>query len=137
MIHRYAQWTRRQASSAQCSPALAVLGMVVAFAVVVYIYRQVILTTVITAALAAVSVAVFVGAIALTISTLRWYRKRSRAVTAEIVDSKLEPPDTWTRRRTDDAEVAAISDEAEWLASGVELAFTPDGKSLVARGKAK
>lgn len=135
MIHKYAQWTRRQASSAQCSPALAVLGCVVAFAVVVYIYRQVIMTTIIDAVLAAVGVAMFVGAIAVTISTIRWYRKRSRAVTVEIVDSKMAAPDTWSRRRTDDAEVAAISDEAEWLASGVELAFSPDGKKLVARDK--
>lgn len=136
MIHKYARWTRRQASSAQCSPALAVLGCVITFAVVVYLYRQVIMTTVIDAVLAAVGVAVFTGAIAVTISTIRWYRKREKPVTAEIVSSTTESiPDTWTKV-ADDAETAAISEEAEWLASGVELAFSPDGKSLVARDKA-
>lgn len=135
MIRRYAQWTRRQASSAQCSPALVLLGCIAAFAVVVYVYRQVILTTIEDAVLAAAGVAVFTGTILVTISTLRWYRKRQRAVTAEIVSSKLESiPDTWTKT-TDEVEVKAISDEAEWLASGVELAFSPDGKSLVARDK--
>lgn len=136
MIHKYARWTRRQASSAQCSPALGVLGMFVAFAIVVYIYRQVIMTTIIDAVLAAVGIAIFTAAIAVTISTIRWYRKHQKVATVEILDSKLAMPDTCTKV-TDDAETAAISDEAEWLASGVELAFSPDGKSLVARDKAK
>lgn len=137
MIHRYANWTHKQASSAQCSPALAVLGLVAAFAVVVYVYRQVIMTTVIDAVLAAVGVALFTGAVVLTISTIRWYlrQSRARAATVTIVDSKLEPVD-WPTPATD-ADVAAISDEAAWLAGGVELAFSPDGKSLVARDKAK
>ena len=115
------------------------LGLIVAFAIVVYVYRQVIMTTIIDAVLAAVGVALFIGGVALSISAFRWYRRQHRALKAEavVVDSKLEPPDTWTRRRTDDEEVAAISDEAEWLASGVELAFSPDGKKLVARTKAE
>src|SRR4249920_1043876 len=79
MLHRYATWTRKQASTAQCSPALAAAGIVVVMGIVIYVYRQVILTTIITAALAAVSVAVFIGAIALTISTIRWYRKKAAA----------------------------------------------------------
>lgn len=136
MIHRYAQWTRRQASSAQCSPALGILALIAAFAVTVYIYRQVILTTILDAVLAAAGVAVFVGTIMVTISTIRWYRKRQKVVTAQIIDSKMEPTDIHWPKQTDDAEVAAISDEAEWLASGVELAFSPDGKKLVARDKA-
>lgn len=138
MIHRYAQWTRRRASTAQCSPALGVLGLIVAFAVVVYIYRQVILTTIEDAVLAAFGVSVFVAITAVTISTARWYRRqsRARAATATILESRMELPDTWTKT-TDDAGVAAISDEAEWLAGGVELAFSPDGKTLVSRDKTK
>lgn len=136
MIHRYAQWTRKQASSAQCSPALGILALIVAFAVTVYIYRQVILTTILDAVLAAAGVAVFVGTIMVTVSSIRWYRKRQRAVKAEIVSSTMEPlPDTWTKT-TDDADTAAISAEADWLAStGVELAFSPDGKTLKVKGK--
>lgn len=130
IIHGYAQWTRRQASTAQCSPALAILGLIAAMAITVYIYRQVIMTTIITAVLAAVGIAMFTGAVAVTISTIRWYRQRDKAVTATIVDSRLEPLPA-----TDDS-VAAISDEADWLArGGVELAFSPDGKSLVSRDK--
>jgi hypothetical protein len=133
MLHRYATWTRKQGSTAQCSPALAAAGIIVAMGIVIYVYRQVILTTIITAALAAVSVAVFIGALALTISTIRWYRRKTADERARMAAPVTMVP-KWPAE-TDDKETAAISDEAEWLASGVELAFTPDGKSLVARDK--
>jgi hypothetical protein len=126
-MKRYAAWTRKQASTAQCSPALGVLAMIIAFAVTVYIYRQVILTTIIDAVAAAVGIAIFTGAVAVTISTIRWYRKKEKKVQAEIISSTMEPVPT-----TDNAE-QAISDEADWLASGVELAFSPDGKTLKAK----
>jgi hypothetical protein len=137
MLHRYATWTRKQASTAQCSPALAAAGFIVVMAAVIYVYRQVILTTIITAALAAVSVAVFIGAIALTISTIRWYRKKAAAERARMVAAPVTMVPSWPTeaRVTDDAEAAAISEEAEWLAGGVELAFSPDGKTLVSRDK--
>jgi hypothetical protein len=130
MIHRYAEWTRKRASTAQCSPALAALGCVVVFAIVVYVYRQVIMTTIIDAVLAAVGVALFTGAVAVTISTIRWYRRKA----AQEASAKPAEDIHWPMP-TDDAGVAAIHDEAEWLASGVELAFSPDGKSLVSRDK--
>jgi hypothetical protein len=105
-----------------------VAGLVVCFVIVVYIYRQVILTTVITAVIAAVSVCVLVGAVALTLSTIRWYR-RQQARYQQIVAGAAEPI------VAADTDAAAISDEADWLATGVELAFSPDGKNLVARDK--
>src|SRR4249919_894173 len=77
MLHRYATWTRKQASTAQCSPALAAAGIVVVMGIVIYVYRQVIMTTIIDAVLAAVGVALFVGAVALTLSTIRWYRRKA------------------------------------------------------------
>jgi hypothetical protein len=134
MLHGYANWTRKQASTAQCSPALAAAGLVVAIGIVIYVYRQVILTTIITAALAAVSVAVLIGALALTISTLRWYRRKAADEHARMAAPITMVPSWPTEDRvTDDADAAAISKEAEWLASGVELAFSPDGKTLKAK----
>ena len=97
MLHRYATWTRKQASTAQCSPALAAAGFIVVMAAVIYVYRQVILTTIITAALAAVSVAVFIGAIALTISTIRWYRKKAAAERARMVAAPVTMVPSWPR----------------------------------------
>ena len=112
----------------QCSPALAVAGLILCAGIVIYVYRQVIMTTVITAVIAAVSVCVLVGAVALTLSTFRWYR-RQQARYREIAAGEV-PAIVAT-----DTDAAAISDEADWLATGVELAFSPDGKNLVARDK--
>ena len=137
MIHRYAEWTRKRASTAQCSPALAILGCLVCFGIVVYIYRKVILTTLIDALMAAAAATVFVAVVAIVVSTLRWYRKSQKVAKATILSSTTEPMpalaadgDTWTKT-TDNAAQAAITAEADWLAAeGVELAFSPDGKTL-------
>jgi hypothetical protein len=132
MIHKYAQWTRKRANTAQCSPALAALGMIVVFGAVIYVYRQVILTTIEDAVMAAVGVCVFVGALALTLSTIRWYRRKAAEERARMasVPETMVPAWAAADRVTDDDEAKAISDEADWLASGVELAFSPDGKTL-------
>lgn len=135
---RYANWTIKQGSTAQCSPALAAAGLVVCAGIVIYVYRQVIMTTIITAVIAAVSVCVFTGAIALTISTLRWYRRQAaRQREAMAAPVTMVPAWPGEHRTADDADAKAISDEADWLASGVELAFSPDGDKLVAKEKSK
>jgi len=119
---RYADWCRKQGSTAQCSPALGVLAFLVVFGCVVYVYREVIMTTIITAVLAAVGVALCVGAVAFTVSTLRWYRKRSRAMAADPSGA------TALATATSDADVEAIGAEADWLAdAGSELVFDKDG----------
>jgi hypothetical protein len=119
---RYADWCRKQASTANCSPALMVLGMIVVAGAVIYVYRQVILTTLLTAVAAAVSVALLTGAVALIVSTVRWYRKRSRAMAAEPSGAVA------LATATDDEEATAISREADWLAdAGSELVFDKDG----------
>jgi ethanolamine utilization protein EutP (predicted NTPase) len=89
---------------------------------VIYVYRQVILTTLLTAVAAAVSVALLVGAVALTVSTVRWYRRRAKAMAAEPSGAVA------LATVTDDADTAAISAEADWLAgAGSELVFDKDG----------
>lgn len=119
---RYADWCREQGRTAQCSPAFGVIGILAVLAAVIYVYRQVIMTTIITAVFAAVGVAVFVGAIALTLNTLRWYRKRARLMTADPSGA------TALATATDDADVKALSAEADWLAgAGSELVFDKDG----------
>jgi len=119
---------RRLSSQMNCSPALAGLGMLIVIGAVIYVYRQVIMTTIITAVLAAVAVAVFTGAIAVTISTLRWYRRKSKELAVATVT--IAAPDTWTKEEEEvtDADVAALSAEADDLASaGTELIFDNDG----------
>lgn len=131
MIGKYANWCRKRASTAQCSPVLGVLGILVVVAAVVYVYREVILQTLLTALLAIVAVAAIVALGALTLSTVQWYRRRARRLAAAIpAPATAEPQDTpnWPGQPTTDEEAKALSDEADWLASGVELAFGPDGK---------
>jgi hypothetical protein len=119
---RYADWTRKHGSTLQCSPALGVLAFIAVSGVVIYIYRKVILTTLITAVAAAVSVALLTGAVVLTISTVRWYRRRAKAMAADPSGAVA------LATVTDDADTAAISREADWLAgAGSELVFDKDG----------
>jgi len=119
---RYADWCRKQGSTAQCSPAFGVLAILVVMGAVIYVYRQVIMTTIITAVLAAVGVAACVGAVAFTVSTVRWYRKRQKLMAADPSGA------TALATVTDDADVAAIGAEADWLAeAGSELVFDKDG----------
>lgn len=136
MIRKYADWCRKRASTAQCSPVLGVLGILAVMAVVVYVYRQVILQTLLTALFAIAAVAAIVALGALTLSTVQWYRRRARKLAAAIpAPATADPEDIhWPApKATTDADEAAISEEADWLASGVELAFGPDG-SLKAKG---
>jgi hypothetical protein len=119
---RYADWCRKQGSTTQCSPALGVAAGIVVFAAVVYIYREVIITTIEVAALAAAGVLTFGVVLAVTISTLRWYRKRAKAMAADPSGA------TALATATGDADVKAISREADWLAdAGSELVFDKEG----------
>ena len=126
LLSRYADWTRRRGGTLQCSPALGVLAALVVSGAVIYVYREVILTTLITAAIAAVSVAVFGFAVTFTVSTLRWYRKRQRLMAADpsggVALATAEVPAATL------SDVEAISREADELAEdGMELVFTSDG----------
>lgn len=126
-MKRYRRWCIRQASQANCNPVLGILAVLVVVGISCYIYRETIIKTVEVALLACGAVAAVVAVTALTVSTVRWYRKRAREAAAAIPAS--EPQDV----PATDANVKTISDEADWLASGVELAFGPDG-SLKAKG---
>lgn len=136
ILTAYRDWTLRRARSAACSPVLGVLGILVVAAAVCYVYREVILQTLLTALFAVLAVAAIVALGALTLSTFQWYRRRAQklaeAIPAPAVteDAKVHWP---APKATTDADERAISDEADWLASGVELAFGPDGK-LKAKG---
>ena len=117
------KWMLRSCSSAQCSPALGLFGCIVVFALTVYVYRQVILTTIIAAVEAALGITIFTVTVVLVLHVLRWHRadKRAHAVlqgTAEEVAT--------------DSTVAAIANEADWLAAeGTELAFDEEGNLKV------
>jgi hypothetical protein len=128
MIHRYAEWTRRQGRSAECSPALAAAGVFLACCVVAYVYREVILKTIEVMVVAMVGVVMVVGFTALAVNAIRYYRRTARLAEEPIPDTWTKAPETATM---EDEE--AISAEADWLASGVELAFSPDGKTLKAK----
>jgi hypothetical protein len=128
MLHSYAAWCRKRAGTAQCSPALAAAGILLVLGIVIYVYRQLIITTIIDAVLAAVCVCVLVATVAVVLSTLRWYRRKAADERARMAAPVTMVPH-WPAedRVVDDDDAAAISKEAEWLASGVELAFGPDG----------
>jgi hypothetical protein len=134
VLHRYAEWTRGRANTTQCSPVLGVIAAIVVFAIIVYTYREVIITTVETAIFAALGTAAFAGVLMLTVSTLRWYRKRAKLMKANpsagVALATVESPAT-----VDD--VTAISREADWLAdAGSELVFDKEGNLRAKTGPA-
>jgi hypothetical protein len=127
-MKRYAAWCRRHGSTMQCNPVMLIPIAIVALAITCYIYREVILTTLLIGVLALASVAFASGCIAITVNTVRWYRAKAKAERATMV-----PAAPAAELETTDADAAAIAREADWLASGVELAWSPDGKSLRAK----
>jgi hypothetical protein len=153
MKERYRGWVLRRARTAQCSPALVVLGMLVALGVVIYIYRELILRTIEIALLAAFTVAAVTAAIAVTLNTIKWYRRRTamdRQV--QVIDTKtpdgiatvagmaLATGDPESAIRVLDAkpydavsaEADSMAGEADWLsAEEVDLAIGRDGKLKV------
>jgi len=130
LLHRYAEWTRRQAGTTQCHPAFVVAGVLLAMAITAYIYREVIYQTLLAAVAAIAIVAAVAACTAIIVSTVRWYRRQPRtapAVATALAEPVLEDEVT-------DEDVRALSREADWLADeGVELAWSPDGKSLRAK----
>lgn len=126
----YAEWTRRHGATLQCNPVLLIPAVLVVIGVIIYVYREIILTTILTAVLAAVGVAVMVGALALTLNTLRWYRRRAKLMAADPSGA------TALATATDDADVTAISAEADLLADkGMELVFDKDGNLHAKTGR--
>lgn len=115
----------KQASRVQCSPALGIAGTIIAIGFVAYIYRQVIINTVVTALIAMGCIVGGIALIAFIASTVRWQVRRHREVPAPIdIDPEPAPAES---------DKEAITREADWLAGGVELAFSPDGKTLKVR----
>lgn len=82
MMNRYAAWCRKQGSSAQCSPGAIVLGLIAVVAIVCYVYRQVILDTLI---MVGIGVGILCGsalAIAITANALKWRRVHAAELAA-------------------------------------------------------
>jgi hypothetical protein len=129
-MKRYADWCRKRGATMQCNPVMLIPIAIIAIAITGYIYREVIFTTLLLAVLAVASLAFATGCIALTVNTFRWYR--NRAAQARTAEAKAHGTLAAEPVATDDAE-ADITAEADWLASGVELAWSPDGKTLRAK----
>lgn len=106
--------------SAQMSPALSVLVCIIGVCAIVYVYRRVIIDTLLTMLMAIGLFGLVLASLAFTFSSVRWFRRRRRLAAAASLEAGP-------------ADVAAMTADADFLAGGVELAFTPDGKSLVAR----
>ena len=122
----YRDWVLKRASTAQCSPALMVLGLIVVACIVAYVYRELIIHTLI---MAGVAIGIVCGSaviVVLTVNFLRWQHRRNKVAIDQALATPLEPQDTIPGTVTEE-DAAAISREADWLASGVELAFGPDG----------
>jgi hypothetical protein len=129
----YRDWVLKRAGTAQCSPALMVLGLIVVACIIAYVYRQMIINTLIMAGIVIGSVCGAAVVIALTVNFLRWNHRRAKASIDQALATPLEPQDTVPGTVTEE-DAAAISREADWLASGVELAFDPDGKLKAKKG---
>jgi hypothetical protein len=130
---------RRAAGRANCSPALIVLGMLVVVAAVCYVYRQVIIDTLLTVLIAAGCVAGIVIAVAVTLNGVKWHRRKALEH-ASALAALPEPDLTGTPFGPEVTvmDVKRIGAEADWLAAeGSELAFTDDGKLVVKNGAEK
>jgi len=134
-------WMRKQASQANCSPAMVTLGLVVASAVVVVVYRQVILTTLEIAGIAMAMVAGAAGLAAITIHIVRWHRRQPASLPLDhdtVAGQSLAAGDPASAVRIMDAkppepdDARTLAAEARFLESSeVDLAFSPDGKLMV------
>jgi hypothetical protein len=124
MINR---WMRKQAAQCNCSPALALAGCLIAMGIACYVYREVILQTIAAAFAITVAAGAIGAVVAIAVSTVRWYGRQPKPAQAEaqVIQASVVTED----------DAAAISREADWLANGVELAFSPDGKTLVMKDK--
>ncbi len=140
MIHRYAEWCRRRAGTAQCSPALIFLGMFLALGIVIYIYRQVIITTVLVTLIAVGSVALTAALVAVTLNTIRWHRRRTIAHQLALQNAGTTVPAVVDvdgvrvidGRVVDEKAARTMEAEAGWLeADEVDLSMGPDGKLKV------
>jgi hypothetical protein len=136
------KWMERRAGTANCSPALVVLGCVIAIAITCYIYRHIIIETLIAFAAAAGILLLLVAVIALVVNARRYQKRRTQALIDAPLAKDTEPM-TQLAEPIDGSPVAAMpkpvdaeamARTAEWLAEeGTELAWTSDGK-LVAKG---
>lgn len=138
----YERWVLRRARTAQCSPALAVLGMVVVAGAVIYVYRDLILKTIELAALTAGTVLLLTATTVLVVSTVRWYRKRPASPAPEPeagggtavsgLAMTTQEHEARVSAEADAMAAQAMGAEAGWLAADeVNLAVGPDGKLLV------
>lgn len=126
------KWMYKQASQANCSPALGVLGLLVAAVITIYIYHNVIINTLIDAGIAVGIVCGAIITVAFTVRTIRWQRRRNQAAVDRAIAEPIPAPAVSTHSSEEE-----ITAEADWLASGVELAFSPDGKTLKAKTASK
>jgi hypothetical protein len=123
--------------NANSPPALGVLVIVAVAGYTIYRFRQAIITTVELAVLSIVCVAGLTAVIALTVSTVRWYRRRAAAQPIRMLAVPVRPgvPAQEPAAAIEEP-VQTIAAEAQWLAAeGTELAFSPDGKTLQVRQK--
>ena len=103
-----------------CNPFIIVIGFIVGLIIVCKIYYHVILDTLMIAGLSIVGILIAFGIGVFIHSSFKW--NRSRPIVSPDAEPEPEPV------LTDEQKITA---EADWLASGIELAFSPDGKTLI------
>jgi hypothetical protein len=79
MMNRYCNWTRRQVSSAQCSPAFGFVVIALGLAVTIYMYRRIILDTLEVAGLATLGLGLATGLIFAIVKAFSWQTHRAPA----------------------------------------------------------
>jgi hypothetical protein len=144
---RYRDFCIRQCSTAACSPGLIVIGMLVAIAIICYMYRQVILQTLEVVGVGMIVIGALGAGAAVARLALRG-RRRPRDLPAAVTLSKAKAEFTAADLRAfptaeqairsapiprsdigaDPAAITEIADEAAWLEdAGTELAFDEHG----------
>jgi len=117
---------------AQCSPAGVGVFLLAGIIVTVWIYHKVIVETLVIATCTIFALAFLFGMTKLAMLYVRWHRAKPREIPATVVAVGAAPASVPAKVKDADA----ITAEADWLSEdAVELAFSPDGKTLKAKVK--
>jgi len=132
----------RQCGRLNFSPAMSVLCILIALAVIVYVYRHLIIMTLLYFLLAAGILFAIMATVALAVNYYRWQKRRTEAaISAEIKahGAGIERSGSLTAPLPDADMPRPVSPEdmrrtADWLSNpGTELTWSADGKTLTAK----
>jgi hypothetical protein len=141
MWQKYSDWSIRQAKSAQCSPALVLLGVAVVLAAVAYVYRHLIIETLEWMGLGIVALLVTYIGVRLAAIAFRSHKHRVQRLHAAGVATRQEAreQEPWQPKYDSPTlkEMASISGDLAKITQADQLRMTEEGDIEVIKMKRK